>query len=77
MPVDVSIKKVPDDVIELIRMRAKRNHRSVQGELMAILEQATKPKKRSFEEVYEELGRIGLNSPSESVRMIREDRDAR
>jgi hypothetical protein len=49
----------------------------VQGELMAILEQATKPKKRSFEEVYEELGRIGLNSPSESVRMIREDRDAR
>jgi plasmid stability protein len=38
----LSIKDVPDDVAERLRQRAARNHRSLQGELMAIVEQAVK-----------------------------------
>ena len=40
MGVNLSIKDVPDDVAERLRQRAARNHRSLQGELMAIVEQA-------------------------------------
>lgn len=40
MPVDLSIKRVPDTVARLLRRRAERHHRSLQGELMAILQEA-------------------------------------
>jgi plasmid stability protein len=36
----LSIKDVPDEWAEALRQRAARNHRSLQGELMALLEQA-------------------------------------
>ncbi|MBI5278794.1 MAG: Arc family DNA-binding protein [Burkholderiales bacterium] len=39
---NLSIKDVPDAWAEALRRRAARNHRSLQGELMAILEQATR-----------------------------------
>ncbi len=42
MPVNLSIKNAPDDVVERLRVRAKRNHRSLQGELLAIVEDATR-----------------------------------
>ncbi len=42
MGVNLSIKDVPDDVAERLRRRAARNHRSLQGELMAIVEQAAR-----------------------------------
>jgi len=40
MSVNLSIKGVPDDVAERLRERAARNHRSLQGELLAIVEAA-------------------------------------
>lgn len=40
MPVTLSIKNVPDAVAEALRRRARANHRSLQGELLAIVEQA-------------------------------------
>jgi plasmid stability protein len=40
MAVNFSIKNVPDALAEKLRGRAERNHRSLQGELMAILEAA-------------------------------------
>ncbi len=40
MAVNLSIKNVPDAVADALRARAERNHRSLQGELMAILEAA-------------------------------------
>ena len=40
MPVNLSIKNVPDALAARLRERAARNHRSLQGELMAILEGA-------------------------------------
>lgn len=40
MPVNLSIKNVPDALAARLRERAERNHRSLQGELIAILEGA-------------------------------------
>lgn len=42
MGVNLSIKGVPDELAEVLRQRAARNHRSLQGELMAILEAAAR-----------------------------------
>ncbi|MBE3073215.1 MAG: Arc family DNA-binding protein [Acidobacteria bacterium] len=38
MPVSFSIKNVPDELAEALRLRARQNHRSLQGELMAVLQ---------------------------------------
>jgi plasmid stability protein len=43
MPVNLSIKNAPDDVVERLRRRAERHHRSLQGELLAIIEDAARP----------------------------------
>jgi Arc-like DNA binding domain len=40
MAVNLSIKEVPDALADRLRARAERHHRSLQGELMAIIEQA-------------------------------------
>lgn len=40
MGVSFSVKNIPEDVAQRLRVRAERNHRSLQGELMAILEAA-------------------------------------
>ncbi len=40
MAVNLSIKNVPEAVARGLRERAAQNHRSLQGELMAILEDA-------------------------------------
>jgi plasmid stability protein len=37
---NLSIKDVPEVLAEALRQRAARNHRSLQGELMAIIERA-------------------------------------
>jgi len=40
MSVNLSIKEVPEPLADRLRLRAERNHRSLQGELMAIIERA-------------------------------------
>lgn len=40
MTVNLSIKGVPEALAEQLRARAERHHRSLQGELMSIIEQA-------------------------------------
>lgn len=40
MSVNLSIKDVPDELAQALRERAARHHRSLQGELMAIIEEA-------------------------------------
>lgn len=47
MAVSLSIKNVPDELAAGLRERARINHRSVQGELMAILEAAVTPRPAS------------------------------
>jgi plasmid stability protein len=38
---NLSIKNVPEPVVEALRQRARRNHRSLQGELLALVTQST------------------------------------
>jgi plasmid stability protein len=40
MSINLSIKNVPEALADKLRARAERNHRSLQGELMAIIESA-------------------------------------
>jgi len=42
MPVNLSIKNVPDEVVAGLRGRAARNQRSLQQELLEIVKQAAK-----------------------------------
>lgn len=44
---NLSIKDVPEEVAEALRQRAARNHRSLQGELMAIIAAAAQPVSRN------------------------------
>ena len=76
MPVSLSIKNVPDEIANRIRLRAKRHHRSIQGELLAILEDAGESRRLTAEDAAKRLRALGLKTPAESVRMIRQDRDA-
>ena len=75
---DLSIKNVPDEQIEALRERASRNHRSLQGELRAIIDEvvpAAPKKKMTIEELSAYIKTLGLTRKREAVRMIREDRD--
>jgi plasmid stability protein len=74
MTVTLSFKNVPDELAQRLKERAALNHRSLQGELMAILESA-EPSRRSIKDMYEMVKASGVRTPSESARMIREDRD--
>jgi plasmid stability protein len=77
VPVNLSVKNVPEDLVERLRRRAKRHHRSLQGELMAILEEATGPAKLSVEEAESRLRALGFGTGDDSTAWLRELRDAR
>ena len=78
MPVNFSIKNVPDALAGRLRQRAARNHRSLQGELMAILEQSvTDEVSLSPRQILDEVRSLGLSTGSEAGEMIREERDGR
>ena len=73
----LSIKNVPEETVARLRARAKMNHRSLQGEVMVILEGALEPRKLSVEEVGRRLRAMNFSTPDESTKIIRADRDAR
>ena len=78
MPVNLSIKNAPDHVVEILRRRAARNHRSLEGELMAIIEMAARESQGlSPAEALNQARQIGVATPSEAAAMVREDRDGR
>ncbi len=78
MPINLSIKNAPDDVVQRLRERAERHHRSLQGELMAIIEAAVREDRpASPGEILAEVRRLGLHTPREATAIVRADRDAR
>lgn len=78
MPVNLSIKNVPDHVAEEVRKRAAKHHRSLQGELISILEETVAPEKMMTPAGFlKEIRAFSLKTPSESSKMARRDRDAR
>ena len=78
MPTNLSIKNVPDAWVEQLRGRARKNHRSLQGELLSLIETSVSQESSlSPQEVWAHIRRIGLKTPRESVHIIRKDRDGR
>ncbi len=78
MAINLSIKNAPDDVVERLRARAARNRRSLQGELLAIVEEAVRPPEYlTPSQVLAEVRRLGIETPAEAADMVRADRDAR
>ena len=98
----LSIKDVPEEWAQKLRERAAANHRSLQGELMALIHEAVaelpgvrepetppyRPKKAArktpphgrrltLEELWERSRRLGGESDSDSVEIVRNLRDAR
>lgn len=109
----LTIKDVPEPLAEHLRQRAARNHRSLQGELMSIIEQAAQADARAasvapaigaralgggtivgmnaqgpivrrgwktIEQIHAELRAKypePIHDQSDSVQLIREDRDSR
>jgi plasmid stability protein len=77
MPVNISIKNAPDDLVAALKARAQRNHRSLQGEVLAILEEAALcPDRLTAGDVLAELRRLGFALSGELGEMtgrLRED----
>jgi plasmid stability protein len=74
MTVNLSIKEVPEAVAARLRERAARNHRSLQGELMAIIESAVMPGEQGYAVAPDQLRHDmngPLHEPSSDARLLR------
>jgi len=78
MGVDMLIRDVPESLAGELRRRAAAHHRSLEDEVIGILERdlAEKPRLTPAQFVAK-IRAMGIRTPSESVAWIREDRDAR
>ena len=92
MSVSLSIKNVPEELAERLRRRAARNRRSLQRELMLILEQAAAPfpaaargesdgedsaERMSFDAIFARARALFPKGTPSSVAPIREMRESR
>jgi hypothetical protein len=77
MSLTLSIKKVPDKLVKQLRRKAAIHKRSLQGELLAILEEAASPTRLTVDELREKVRKFGPLGAGDSTKMIREARDAR
>ena len=78
MPINLSIKNTPDDVAARLRRRAERNRRSLQGELLAIVEAAVRDEVAATPSaILTEVRRLDLTTPDEAVEIVRVARDGR
>jgi plasmid stability protein len=77
---DVLVRNVPDQVLQALKRRAEMHHRSLQGELLTILEEAALPRMspeehvRLANEMRERLAKTGRHF-GDSVADLREDRE--
>lgn len=70
---NLSIKNAPDRVVERLKQRAERNHRSLQGELMAIIEDAVRAEGPMA--VLAQARALKIGNTGDSTAIIRADRD--
>jgi plasmid stability protein len=73
--VTLSVKNVPRDLAARLRDRAARHHRSLQGELLAILTEAGQV--MTVTELAAFVKRLGLQTPADSADIVRAARDGR
>jgi plasmid stability protein len=73
----ILIRDLDDDLVAMLKARAKSNHRSLQGEIKALLEE--KVRGRSVAVIREELrlfrAGLGKRKFSDSAKLIRADRE--
>jgi plasmid stability protein len=78
MAVSLSIKNVSEHVVKRLRQRAARNRRSLQGELLDLIERAADEVPTiSARAVLERIRNLNLPAGESSADIIREMRDAR
>ncbi len=78
MPVNLSIKNVPDDLAESLRERARLAHRSLQGELLVILGEAIRGRESmSPLEFLSAVRELGVETGADADEAVRSARDAR
>ena len=78
MTVNLSVKNAPDEVVRRLKERAALHHRSLQGELLSILEEAVRPPRQlTPEDVLAKVRALALRTPSEAAEITRTLRDGR
>ena len=73
----LSIKNVPDEMLNPLRERAQNHRRSMQGELLTILEDVVRPASLTLEIIVQRVTERGIMTGDESTTMVRAERDAR
>ena len=77
MGVDITIKGLPSSVAQTLRERATAHECSVEEEVVGILEAALANERHlTINDLLAKVQATGLHTPSESVAILREDRDA-
>lgn len=72
------VGEIPEDLAARIRQRAARYGRSPEQEVLALLRKALGPRELvTPQHLLAEARAAGIETPAESVWMVREDRDAR
>jgi plasmid stability protein len=75
---NLSIKNVPEELVRALKERAKRNHRSLQGEVLEALERSVDTRtKLTVDEVAERVRRLDLPKVDEAAEIVRAMRDSR
>ncbi len=65
-------------LVQRLRARAEKHHRSLEHEALAIIESAVGGQERSIpSQLLAEVKRLGISTPREAVELIRADRDGR
>lgn len=78
MGVTLKVENVPDEIAARLEERARRSRRSLQGELLRILEKAaTEEERLTPGQILEKVRALRLETPSEAAAFVRQDRDAR
>ena len=76
MPVNLTAKNVPDLVVQRLKERAERHHRSLQDELVAILQDAVRDQHPvPPAPILAEIRELGLRTSEESASIVRAHRD--
>jgi plasmid stability protein len=74
----LTLKNIPAKLLKELKNQAKEHHRSMQGEVMEILESTVaRGSGSSIAEIAARSRREGFSSPAESAAIVRELRDAR
>ncbi len=75
----LTIRDIPRPVLEQLKARADRHRRSMQGEVLAILESAAADPapRRTVAEALAYVRALGVRTSADAAGMIRADRDGR